>query len=161
MSTREFCNVLDVCKFLAKHRMSTFTSYGSREEFVRGDSGEVKAVPAIKPSVLFRGQTAAYNTLRPSIYRSHAPLSTWQRQQTVRIDGDELLMPHPHYSEALERDFYFSCIKAAELITEVEAAFPDFPDHVDGHAICQHYGLPTHCPVRMSGSQGFLPLIPG
>jgi len=72
-------------------------------------------------------------------------MSTWQESQTVTIAEDSLYMPHPHYSEALQRDFYYSCIKAAELIAEVATRFTDFPkDQIDGPALCQHYGLSTH-----------------
>jgi hypothetical protein len=144
MPNRTYCNVVDVCEFLAKHRMAKFTSYGSHTELVQGDDGQLAERDAIKPTTLFRGQTKSHDALRPTIYRSYPPLSTWQETQTVHIDGDSLVMPHPHYSADLERDFYFSCIKAAELIREVGAMFPQYPGQVDGHALCQHYGLTTH-----------------
>jgi hypothetical protein len=53
-------------------------------------------------------------------------------------------MPHAHYSAALEREFYFSCVKAAEAIGIVSKMFSEFPRQIDGHALCQHYGLRTH-----------------
>ena len=139
-----FCDIRDVCAFLAKHRPQ-ITSYGCSSEVVTGDHGELLEVPAIKPTTLFRGQTKAYDTLRPSIYQKYPPLSTWQQSRTLRIDDDSLAMPHPHYSATLERDFYFSCTKAIDLIRDVAQRFPEYPEEkVDGHALCQHYGLPTH-----------------
>lgn len=140
-----YCNILEVCTFLAKHR-TQITSYGKTSELVHGDNGELREVAALKPTNLFRGQTKAYDTLRPTIYRKYPPHSTWQETRTVRIDDDSLVMPHPHYSADLERDYYFSCAKAIELIWDVARLFPEYPeDQIDGHALCQHYGLPTHC----------------
>lgn len=145
MAHAEYCTVVDVCGFLADHRMARFTSYGIDRELVTDEQGRpVAPVPAIKPTTLFRGQNKTYDTLRPSIYRPHPPCATWQSEQTVRIDTDSLRMPHPYYCADLEREFYFSCIKAADLISQAKAMFPDFPDEVNGHALCQHYGLPTH-----------------
>lgn len=112
---------------------------------VTSTDGTIKHVPAPKPATLFRGQTREYDTLRPTIYRGYPPLATWQESRTVQFDDDKLRMPIPHYSEALERDYYFSCVKAFELVQDVATRFPDFPGEIDGHALCQHYGLRTHC----------------
>jgi hypothetical protein len=144
MTKGKYCDVLDVCAFLSKHRPQ-FTSFGIQTELVHGKDGQLVEAPALKPTNLFRGQTKAYATLRPSIYRIFPPVSTWQETQTVRIEADSLVMPHPHYSADLERDFYFSCVKATELIRDVARLFPEFPgEQINGHALCQHYGLPTH-----------------
>ncbi len=125
--------------------MAPITAYGQDLEMIRATDGNVKYVPAPKPATLFRGQTKEYDTLRPTIYRGYPPLSTWQETRTVQIDDDVLQMPIPHYSEELERDYYFSCVKASELVRDVACQFPDFPREIDGHALCQHYGLRTHC----------------
>ncbi len=145
MPKEVYCDIVDVCEFLAKHRMAQFTSYGMAGEYISKSDGTIDIAPSIKPTSLFRGQNKAYETLRPTIYRGYPALSTWQEKQTISIDGDSLVMPHPHYCQDLERDYYFSCIKAAELITEVKSLFPEFPGEVDGHALSQHYGLRTHC----------------
>lgn len=135
MSSGSYCNINDVCDFPAKHRMAQFMSYGIHKELVHGRDGLVTDVPAIKPPTLFRGQTKPYETLRPSIYRNSPPMSLWKKNRAVRIDNDSLLMPNPYYSDELEHEFYFSCIKAAELITVVSTRFPEFPGDVDGHAL--------------------------
>lgn len=114
-------------------------------EIATTDQGEPALAPRVKPSHLFRGQTKEYQTLRPTIYRDHSSLATWQEMQTLQFEGESLRMPNPHYSAALERDYYFSCVKGWELIWDVERLYPNFPDAVDGHALCQHYGLRTHC----------------
>lgn len=145
MKSNNFCDILEVCEFLAKHRMAPVTAYGRDLEMVRGEDGAIKNVPAPKPATLFRGQSKEYDTLRPTIYRGYPPLSTWHKTRTVQFDEDVLQMPVPHYDENLERDYYFSCVKALELARDVQARFPDFPGEVDGHALCQHYGLRTHC----------------
>jgi len=145
MKNTDYCDILDVCDFLAKHRMAPITAYGRDLEMIMGADGLVKNVPAPKPATLFRGQSKEYDTLRPTIYRGYPPLSTWQETRTVQLDEDVLQMPIPHYNEDLERDYYFSCVKAFELVRDVAARFPDFPEEVDGHALCQHYGLRTHC----------------
>jgi FRG domain len=146
MSKHNYCNAQAVCEFLAKHRMAKFTSYGKDRELVRATDGSIKEVPALKPKTLFRGQIKAFDTLRPSIYRKYSPNSTWQEMISVGIDDDRLVMPHPHYSMSLERDFYYSQVKAAEVMSLVEKEFVDFPHSaIDGIALCQHYGLPTAC----------------
>ena len=124
VSGETYCNIIDVCECLIRH-FTQFTSYGIKREFVHGQDGTITEGFAIKPRWLFRGQTKAYDTLRPLIYRKYPPLSTWQERQFFRIGDDSLLMPHPHYCEDLERDFYFSCIKAAEIISGVSAS-PDY-----------------------------------
>ena len=63
---------------------------------------------------------------------------------TAQIGKRQLMMPHPHYSSKLESDFYHSCVKAIEVVDLLKRNIAHFPRQIDGHALCQHYGLPTH-----------------
>jgi hypothetical protein len=145
MQPTRYCDIVDVCQFLQRNFAAPITAYGMTGELVTTDDRKLKVVPAPKPSHLFRGQTKEYPTLRPTIYRDHPPQATWQETQTLQLEEESLTMPNPHYSAELEREYYFSCVKTVELIWDVKRLYPNFPGEVDGHALCQHYGLRTHC----------------
>lgn len=147
-----YCDIVDLCKALVGEGfVPTFTSYGIPREYTFDSdahgSGEppVKAGPSPKPGRLFRGQTSAYDTLQATIFRGYRSACTWQREVRLHIGSKDFAAPHPHYSAALECDFYYSCIKALEIVDTVKREWPGYPDdHVDGHALAQHYGLATH-----------------
>ena len=140
-----YCDIVEVCDFIGKFLSRPFTSYGIEQEWTfdlkahaRGDlPGSV--APSPKPIYLLRGQTKAYPALQSSLFRKYPFSSTWHKSNRFRIGDDSLLMPNPHYCPDLERDFHFSCIKAAEMTAEIQ-----FPKSINGHALCQHYGLVTH-----------------
>ena len=140
-----YCGIDEVCNFLDQHIASAVRSYGIDHEFTfdleayaSGTSAE-SAAPSPKPRYLFRGQGRAHPTLQASLFREYPPSSTWHKYRERKVGADLLVMPDPHYSSGLEREFHFSCIKAAEIV----ATITNFPQ-INGHALCQHYGLSTH-----------------
>lgn len=145
----QFYDIVKVCEILEENTRSKFSSYGIDGEYVSVSEGyskgrSLKSRPSLKPSLLYRGQHTAYHTLQASIFRKYGLACTWEKGGIWSVGNGNLLMPYPHYSAELECDFYYSCIKAVEVVDLLKEEFPDYPKSVDGHALCQHYGLSTH-----------------
>jgi hypothetical protein len=140
--------ILDLLEFLSAFA-PRFTSYGTSHEAVHTSETDLtpKRVPAIKPHFFFRGQTAAYSRLVPTLYRKYADvsgLSLRSRLVLRRSDGEERLeFVNPHYDPEFDKEFSFSRLKCLEVATLIEQRFPDFPRAINAEALCQHYGLST------------------
>lgn len=148
----QHCDIIDLCKALVEEGVEgNVSSYGTDREYVfdveahRSGEPPVKVVPSPKPVRLFRGQNSVYDTLQATIFRDYRLVCSWHKELRVQIGNKDFVMPHPHYSAALECDFFYSCIKALEIVDIVKQEWPDYSDdEVDGHALGQHYGLATH-----------------
>ncbi len=137
-------NIVEVCEILEANLGPTFSSYGIDGEYV-SDSRSPKVIsPSLKPALLYRGQHTAYHTVQASIFRKYDLACTWEKGGIWNAGDRDFLMPYPHYSSELECDFYYSCIKAIEMVNLMRKELPEYPRLVNGHALCQHYGLPTH-----------------
>ena len=135
----KYCGIMDVCEALEEALPPQFSSYGVSHEF--GPDGTIKR--SLKPSILFRGQNEVHDTVQAQIFRKYRLTCTWEKDSTLRFGNKRLHMPHPHYSEELQFDLYFSCVKALDIVRLVKKILGQVPGEVDGHALCQHYGLAT------------------
>jgi FRG domain len=140
--------ILDLLQFLSAFAPH-FTSYGTSHELVQTSETDPtpKGVPAIKPHFFFRGQTAAYSRLIPTLYRKYAGMSGLSRRSRLvlqRRDGKgQVEFVNPHYDPEFNREFLFSRLKCLEVATLIERRFPGFPREINAGALAQHYGLPT------------------
>lgn len=150
--TEEHCDIMDLCQALIDEGLAAIvTSYGIGGEYVfdvekhRSEEPPVTVGRSPKPRRLFRGQNSVYHTLQATIFRDYGLACSWQKELRLQIGNKALVMPHPHYSAALECDFYYSCVKALEIRDIVKRQWPGYSDdQVDSHALGQHYGLATH-----------------
>ena len=87
----KYCDIVELCESLDELQRPQFTSYGVTSEYgfhvanhLAGKSAETIS-PSPKPSLLFRGQKSAHQTLQAWLFRPYGLACTWQKELTVRL----------------------------------------------------------------------------
>lgn len=146
MSSKSFASIFELVEFITENFEAKFRSYGSERELVTDASGNPKPVEAIKPRLFFRGQTAAYPTLTPSLFRGFSGINRFSLRAKIVLSGSDVPdveMPNPYYQRRLDALMHSSYIKSIELGSLLAERFAAFPRDIDVQSLCQHYGLAT------------------